>query len=239
MVALPAVVLAVAAVARWRSGNAGVDLAILDQSLWAASRGHGLFSSVLQEHLLGDHFAPGILLFVPLYRLAPTAAWLLVGQVLAAVAAVVLVAGRLRPVLDRTRRAALAAALLLSPPVAFALLADVHGLVFAGPFALGAVFAVQDARPRRAAVLGLLAAMFRQEAGVAVAVAVGLLMLDRGRRRAGVPTMAVLCGYLPVAVLLEGRLGTGDSHWTGHFERLGSSPSDALAHPWRLVAVLL
>ncbi len=237
IVIVPATLLAAASLARWHRGYAGVDLAILDQALWAASHGHGLFSSILQEHLLGDHFEPGLLVFVPLYRILPTAAWLLVGQVVAAVAASVLVVGRLRAPLDRTRRAVLAAALLLSPPVAFALRFDVHGLVFAAPFALGAVFAAQDDQPRWAAVLGLMAAMFRLEAGVAVVAA--MLVLGHGHRRARILPLAALGVYLPLAVLLEGRLGAGDDHWAGHFDRLGTSPSDALAHPWRILLALV
>jgi hypothetical protein len=237
IVLVPAASLAAAALVRSRTGGAGVDLAILDQALWGASHGHGLFSSVLQEHLLGDHFEPGILLFVPLYRIVPTAAWLLVGQVVAAVAAALLVAGRLKVSLDGTRRALLASALMLSPPVAFALRFDVHGLVFAAPFALGAVFTAEDDRPVWAALLGVTAAMFRLEAGGAVVVA--LLLLGRSHRRARFPALAALGAYLPLAVLLEGRLAAGDDHWTGHFDRLGSSPSDALAHPWRILLALV
>jgi hypothetical protein len=237
IVAVPAVVLVAAALARWSHGYGGVDLAILDQALWAASHGHGLFSSVLRENLLGDHFEPGMLLFVPLYRVVPTAAWLLIGQGVAAATAALLVVGRLRTTLDATRRALLAAAILLSPPVAFALQFDAHGLVFAAPFALGAVFAAEDDRPRRAAVLGVLAAMFRLEAGLGVVVA--MAVLGRGHRRARSFALAAVGAYLPLAYVLEGRLGAGDDHWTGHFDRLGSSPADALAHPWRIVLALV
>jgi len=237
IVGVPAVALAVASVVRALHGLGSVDLAILDQSLWAASRGHRLYSSILRENLLGDHFEPGMLLFVPLYRLVATRMWLLLGQTGAAVAAVLLITGRLRHTLSSVRRAVLGAVVLASTPVAYALIFDVHALVFAGPFAIGSVFAAQDGRPRRAAILGLLAAMFRVEAGVGVLVA--LLLVRRRRDRSTTLALAVVGAYLPLAYLLEARLGAGDSHWTGHFEHLGHSPADALAHPARVVTALL
>jgi uncharacterized membrane protein len=230
---VPAVLLTVTAVARYLHGWASIDLAIFDQGLWAASRGHGPWSSIVGESLLGDHFAPGWLAFVPLYRIVASPVWLLLAQGAAAGAAAILVACRLRASIgDRTAGLA-GAALLVSPPVAYALLSDVHSVVLGVPFALACGFALQDGQPRRALVLGLLAASFRVELAAAV---VACFMVLPGDRRDRLRPTLVLGAYLALAVFLEGQLGHGDSH-SVHFAGVGGSPIAALLHPWRLVDI--
>lgn len=235
LLALPALLLGVTAVLRYLSGKSSIDLAIFDQGIWAASRGHSPFSSVIGETLLEDHFGPGMLTFALLYRLVATPVWLLAGQVAAAWSAAWLIARRLRPSLGDRLAALVGAVLLVSPPVAYALLFDVHSVTFAVPFALAAAFALEDGRPRRALLLGLLAASFRVEVGVAVLAAfVALPGVRRGRLVPGV----ALGAYLIVALYLEKALGH-DSYWPIHYGHLGTSPRDALAHPLRLIGVLL
>jgi uncharacterized membrane protein len=235
--AVPAALLAWIAAARFLNGRGGIDLPHFDQGLWLASRGRSPASTVFGEGLLDDHFGPAILVFAPLYRLVATPLWLIVGQVAAAWFAVWQIAGRLSGSLGWKRAAAVAGALLLSPPVAWALLWDVHSIVFAVPFALAAVFAIQDDRPWPALAFGLVAAMFRADAAYGVLAAYVVLPgLSRRRLR---PALLLLA-YVGLATFLEMHLGGHGTAgaWAGYYSRLGTSPVDALTHPWRIVAVL-
>lgn len=235
--AAPAVLLAVVAGARFLNGRAGIDLPHFDQGIWLASRGQAPASTVFGEGLLDDHFGPAILVFAPLYRLAATPLWLIAGQVVAAWFAVRQIAGRLSPALGWRRAALVGGALLLSPPVAYALLWDVHSVVFAVPFALAAVFAVQDDRPWHALGFGLAAALFR--ADVAFGVLAALVFLPGFTLRRLRPAL-LLVAYVGMATYMEMHLGGqgSASAWTGYYGQLGTSPLDAFAHPWRFVTVL-
>jgi uncharacterized membrane protein len=234
VIAVPAVVLLATAIARWVNGKASIDLVVLDQGLWALSRGRSPWAGVIGETLLEDHFGPGILVFGVLYRLAASPVWLITAQTLAGAAAAWLVARRLLDRLGWRMAGAIGAGLLISPPVAYALLFDVHSVVFAVPFALAGVFALEDGAPRRALVFGMLAACFRVEIGLAVLAAFAVWP---GPRRARLRAAAVLGAYLLVAFVLEKRLGH-DSYWPIHYGHLGSTAGAALRHPARVLGVL-
>jgi uncharacterized membrane protein len=233
--AIPAVLLFATAAARYLSGQSTIDLVVFDQGIWALSQGHSPFSSVIGETLLEDHFGPGLLLFGALYRLAATPLWLIAGQTAAAWVAVWLIARRVLPSVGEKMAILIGAALFISPPVAYALLADVHNVVFAIPFALAAAFDVEDGRPRRALLFGLLAALFRVEVGIAVVV---VLLLFPGSRRGRLRPTIALAVYVAVAMYFEKILGH-DSYWPIHYGHLGSSPVDALLHPLGIASAVL
>lgn len=230
-----AAVLTATAIARFVNGQASVDLAVFDQGLWAASRGQRPWSGIIGETLLEDHFGPGILLFVPLYRLLPTPIWLLLAQGTAAWASAFLITRRLTPSIGPRHSALVGAALLGSPPIAFAILSDFHSVVFAIPFALAAGFNLEDRRPRRALALGVIAGLFRVEVGAAVLV---LFAVAPGSRQGRLRTASALFVYLLGALWLEKNLGH-DSYWPVHYGHLGTSLTDALAHPLHVAGILL
>lgn len=237
VLAIPTLLLALTASIRFLNGFAGVDLPHFDQGLWLASRGRNPASTVFGEGLLEDHFSPLLLAFTPLYRLLASPIWLIVAQVAAASATVGQIAHRLLPALGWRRAGMVGAALLLSPPVVAALLWDVHAVVFALPFTLAGVYAVAEDRPGRGLLFGLVAAGFRPDAAYAVLAA--YVFLPRGVRKRGVPAGALLI-YVALATFLEFRLGgRGTGHWAAYYGALGSSPGDALTHPWRVLGQLL
>jgi len=235
IIALPALFLAVTGVLRYVFGHATIDLVVFDQGIWAFSRTGHPWVSVLQENLLGDHFGPGILLFSFLYRILATPIWLIVGQAVAAWAAVLIIARRLVPALGETKAGLVGAALLVSPPVAYALLFDVHSVVFAVPLALLALFALEDGRVASAFLFGLLAATFRVEVGLAVLVA--FAVWPGPYRRRVLPGLALLV-YMGAATHFEAGLGH-DSYWAIHYNHLGAGPVDALLHPFQVLGYLL
>jgi uncharacterized membrane protein len=230
-----AAIITACSIAAWYNGRSGIDLAIFDQGLYVASHHLTMRASIIRETLFEDHFAPGMLLFVALYRIAATPLWVFVGQGVAAFASAKLIADRLRPAIGERLSAWVGAALLISPPVAYCLLWDVHFVVMAVPFALAAAFALEDGRPRRALVFGLLAALFRIDLGIgALAAFVAMPGPRRGRLRPGL----VLAVYLLVAEHFEQALGHA-IFWPMHYAHLGAGPVDALLHPWRIVVTLV
>ena len=235
VLALPALLITVTAVVRYLFGRGAIDLVVFDQGLWLASRGVNPMVSVIGESLLEDHFGLGIFVFAPLYRIFASPLWLVVAQGAAAWAGVRLIVRRLEPGLGAMRAAFVGAALLVSPPVAYALLFDFHSVVLAVPFALAAFFALEDGRSRAALLFGLAATLFRVEVGAAVAIA---FLVWPGPRRGRLKVSAWLWAYLAVAFHFEKALGH-DVYWAIHYGHLGPSMGAALAHPLRIAGTLL
>lgn len=234
LLAVTAAAITASSVAAYVNGRAGIDLAIFDQGLWVASRSVGQPASIIRETLFEDHFSPGMLVFVALYKIVATPIWLLVTQGIAAWAAARLVADRLRDSVGERWSTFAGVGLLLSPPVAYALLWDFHPVVIAVPFGLAAYLAVEDGRPRRALVLGLAASFFRMDVGFAVLTAFAVLP---GDRRSRLRPAAGLLAYLLVAEYFEQALGHA-TFWSMHYGHLGSSPIEALKDPFRLLTTL-
>jgi uncharacterized membrane protein len=222
-------------IAAWFNGRSGIDLAIFHQGLFVASRNLTQPASIIQETLFEDHFAPGMLLFVALYRIVASPVWLFVAQGVAAFAAAKLIAHRLRPAIGERLGAWVGAALLISPPVAYCLLWDVHFVVMAVPFGLAAAFAVEDGRPKRALVFALVAALFRSDIGFA---ALAAFVVMPGDRRGRLRPALVLAAYLLAAQYFEQKLGHA-IFWDMHYAHLGTGPLDAVTHPWRVVDQLI
>jgi uncharacterized membrane protein len=235
IIALPAAFLGVTAVLRYFFGRATIDLVVFDQGIWAASRTGVPWVSVIGENLLGDHFGPAILLFSLPYRIVATPIWLLVGQAVAAWLGVRLIARKLVPAIGEVKAGLVGAALLLSPPIAYAVLFDVHSVTFAVPLALAAVFALEERRMAAAFLLGLLAAMFRVEIGLAVLV---VFAVWPGSRRGRLLPGLGLFAYIATASVLEQGLGH-DHYWAIHYGHLGAGPLAALRDPIALAGHLL
>jgi uncharacterized membrane protein len=229
--AVTAALITASSIAAYFNGRSGIDLAIFDQGLWVAGQGLGNPASIIRETLFEDHFAPGMLLFVALYKVVATPVWLFLGQGLAAWAAAHLVAGRLRPSVGEKWSTLAGVGLLVSPPVAYALLWDFHSVVIAVPFGLAAVFALEDGKPRRALAFGLAASLFRMDVGFAVLAAFAVMP---GNRRSRLRPAAILLAYLLVAEYFEQKLGHA-IFWPMHYGHLGTGPIDALTHPVRVL----
>jgi uncharacterized membrane protein len=234
IVAAPALVLLATAFARFFNVRGSIDLAVFDQGIWNLSRGRAPEVSLIGETLLGDHFGPGFLLFALPYRLIASPLWLIGGQMVAAFIAAWLVARRLAPHIGERWAGAVGAGLLISPPVAYAVLFDVHSVVFAVPFALAAIFALEDGRPRWAMLFGIAAALFRIEIGAGILLAFAVWP---GSRRGRLAAGAILAAYVLAAFGLESMVGEAD-YWAIHYGHLGPSPGQALLHPMPLIETM-
>lgn len=235
-IGIPAIFLAATSIVRNYRGYGSGDLAIYDQGIWNASRGHSPISTIVGGSILGDHFTPGLLAFAPLYRIWPTTVWLSVTQAVALAACIAIIARRLRPFCSTRLIALTVLSLGVAAPLAYPLLFDFHPIVIGTPFALVALWSIEDGRYRHATIMGLLAAAFRPEFAVVVVVA---SLVARGDRTHRARAVGVLITYSVLAQVALVWIGGESKYWEVHYAHLGSSPSDALIHPWRIATALL
>jgi uncharacterized membrane protein len=216
---------------RHRNGWTGFDLAIFDQGSWQLSQGRDHIS-IVERHVLADHFSPVLYALGALYRLAPSPAWLLGAQALALAATVLPMRAIARHVGQPADRATVLVA--VSSPLLAAGLFDFHPSTLAAPFvALAILYGLQDrALPAVLAAVGI--ALCRADlAPVIVAVAV----VSTARVRWRLLVVALLS--LLATSLLPSRFGETTDAWVTYFGHLGDGPLDAALHPWRIVTQLV
>ena len=110
------------------------DLAIFDQVIWNLANGNGWECSVRNVlDLRGDHFEPILLLFVPLYKIYPSVAWLLGIQAAALVGTGVILFNTYRDKISELASFLLFLAFCFYPPLHWLSLADFHPIALA-PF---------------------------------------------------------------------------------------------------------
>ncbi len=110
------------------------DLAIFDQLIWNLANGNGWEVSVRGvQDLRGDHFEPILLLFVPLYKVAPHVFWLLGFQAAALIGAGLLLWATYRKRIGEIVALTLFIAFCLFPPMHWLACADFHPIALA-PF---------------------------------------------------------------------------------------------------------
>ncbi len=210
--------------------------------------------------LFGAHFAPFLAVLVPLYRILPSPATLVVVQTLAIAAGAPLVfrIARLR-LKDERVAAVLAVAYLLNPFVEGVNWFDFHPEAFMMVFLLAMIWAWEERRWLRFAIFTALTLSTLEMAGVLVATvglfwAADLLLAKRslrdvwGVREFRVSVLLIVVGAAwvflglqaialvnPANALLSG--GTGSWSVLGADSLLGV-PAAALANPGNLVAAL-
>ena len=215
---------------RHRNHWTGFDLAIFDQGAWQISQGR-THISIVERHVMADHFSPVLYLFGALYRVAATPVWLFGAQALALGATVLPMRGIARHLgLPESRATAL---LALSGPLLAAGLFDFHPATLAVPFLAAAVLCGLQDRPVAAALAGVAAAACRADLAL---VLVAAAVVARPRARASL--LGVGAGAALVSAVLPGRFGDTNG-WSPHFGHLGSGPVDAVLHPWEPLGHLL
>lgn len=225
-----AVFLAVS-VRRWLDLKAGAsDLGIFDQALWLMAHGRAPFVTTIGIDVFADHVSAVLLLFVPLYRIAASPLWLLAAQ--AACLGLTVVPGRRLADTLGVGRGWATILVLANPFIWSAAVYDVHPVVFATPAVAWLLLAVHRDDRRSATIASVLIALCRADTVVVLAGA-AVLAAGRTRRR--------LLWLIPVPLLaaqiVPHLLGTWQT-FERYYGRLGSSPSDAVTHPWR-VALLV
>jgi uncharacterized membrane protein len=176
-----------------------VSLGFYDNIFYQSAHGHPLGSSFMKAGWHGSaHFDPILLLFAPLYRLAPRAETLLVLQSAwlgAAVVPIYLLSRAHR--LGRGTGLALAALWALHPAVHGANLYEFHSLTLVAPLALWLLYALETGRLRAYFALLLPLLMVREDVPFLLAcVALRALLDERPSwRRAGWITLAASAAW--------------------------------------------
>lgn len=205
------------------------DLGIFDQAVWQLAHGHA-FTSILDRNIFADHFSMVLLVFVPLYWLAATPAWLIFGQAIALGATVIPLRAFAK---DVGVPPWVATALVgCSAPLVAAATFDFHPATLAVPWvAATLLYARRDDRGRALAAAAAIV-LCRADLGLVI-VAVAVL----SGRRTRLPLAATGFTAAVAGAILPGLFGETNG-WTPHFGHLGSGPLDAALHPWHVVAAL-
>jgi len=209
----------------------GFDLGVFDQGIWLLSQGLAPEVTVNGRNLFADHLSVVTLAFVPLYRLSATPYWLFAAQGLALGANVLAFRALARhegaPVWLATLFAVFGAPLLAAAVFEF------HPATLAVPFVSWALLEARRGNVGRLTVAAALIMLCRSELAI---VLLGIAVVARPEVRRRLLVMAPLglaAGYIGPALL--GARGTFEVH----YGNLGTSPKDALLHPWRIPLALL
>jgi uncharacterized membrane protein len=215
---------------RHRNHWSGFDLAIFDQAAWQIAHGRDHIS-VVERHVMADHFSPVLYVFGLLYRAAATPAWFFAAQAIALGATVLPMRGVARHFDQPPARATYLVA--ASGPLLAAVLFDFHPSTLAVPFlAATLLYALQD-RPLATTVAAIAVALCRADLAL-VLLAIALVAAPRARWR-----LVVVGGVAAAAsAAVPGWFGETNG-WAPHFGHLGSSPAQALLHPWDVAGQLL
>ncbi len=223
------------------------DMGNMVQTVYLTAHGHLLemtSSEGQQISRLGSHVDPIIALFALPWLVWPSASMLLIAQALI-VGLAAWPAYRLgqRVLGDSAAAALLACALLLYPPLQFAVLDEFHPVTLAVPFLLFAFVALEEDHRWRALPFLVLAALCKEDIPLIIAVLGAYFAL---RKRALWPLL-ITAGALAYFAVAAGVVIPHYSHAANAFltrYATGESSMSAVAwslltHPWRAVTCLL
>jgi uncharacterized membrane protein len=248
MIALWTAVLGWFSVARFRAfGTGRFDLGNMIQAIWSTAHGDFLATTDIagdQISRLGAHVDPVLIAFAPIFRVWPSPSLLLVLQ------AAIVALGAL-PALWLARRwlgegwIALAgpAVYLLYPPIQWATITEFHAVTLAAPLLMFCVWAAEERRWLPLAVFAVLAALCKEEVGLAL-VMLGLWLALRGARRAGLVLAAGSAAWVAIAVgVIIPHFNDGrSSAFLARYGDLGSSEGEIvrtiLTRPWEAVETI-
>jgi uncharacterized membrane protein len=217
---------------RHRNQHSGAfDLGIFDQAAWQLSHGRW-HVSLVERHILADHFSPVMLAFAPLYRIVATPLWLLGAQALAIGATVLPMRAVARHLGGSP--GVVTALVAASAPLLAAGVFDFHPSTLATPFLAGVLLYGMRGRPIPAALCTVGVITCRADLGL-VALA-GALFLFSGRSRQVVVALGVV-GVLAGAVFPE--LIDSKDTWGPYYGYIGDGPVAALLNPVGVLRALL
>ncbi len=228
--------------------TARYDLGNMTQAVWSASRGE-LFRVTdpdgLRVSRLGAHVDPILGLFAPLWKIWPHPEMLLVVQTLAVATMAPPAFLLARHWLHDDRLAvAFAAVTLLLPAVQWATLFDFHPVTLAAPLILWCIWAAVAGRYVTLAVLAVLAAMTKEQVGLALAVLGLWMIVSLGRRWAGALLAVGALAWTAIAVgvvIPHYNTGGGNALVADRYGDLGNGVGGVLrtiaTHPWDAVSV--
>jgi uncharacterized membrane protein len=216
-------------------GSSAYDLGIFDQAVWHMSRFEPPASTVSGfSNILGDHFYPILVLFVPLYWIAPSPDALIAAQAILLAVSMVPVFFFLRDRLPSGVSLTLAAAYGVSWGIQQTAVFDVHEMAFA-PLAVAALILAMDRCQWSLFWISACALVLIKEDLIALLSGVGLyLMAFQGERRRG----AVLLAASLVLFVVVSRFVIPAFSDTGAYAYT-SAYGAVLERPWRIPLLLV
>jgi uncharacterized membrane protein len=249
MIAVYAGVFSYLSLARHRAFWTGrFDLGNMAQAVWSTAHGRPLETTDIagrQFTRLGAHVDPVLVLFTPL----AWTPWL--PQALLVLQAVIVALGALpafwlgRRWLGDDRMAVGAAAVyLLYPPLQWTTVTEFHPVTLAAPLLMFCIWAAEERRYLALTVFAVLAALTKEEVGLALAV-LGLWMIVRGTgRRYGIYLAVASLAWVAFAVKVviphynEGR----GSRFVDRYSTLGEDGAGVVhtlvTRPWEAVQLI-
>lgn len=201
------VILALGLFRHWGYMTSINDLGVFDQAVWGTLHGKFMLntSNEFNQHInwLGFHFHPVLLLFVPLYAIAPYPEWFALAQALAlSVAAWPIYLLTSRILKSETAGLIWAIAYLVNPFLLSAAAWDFHPVTLAVPFFAMGLLAVEKA-DSRLLFLSCLPLLFIQEQLGASVACFGLLWwLRRHGWKTATALILLGLGHLLLVVVL-------------------------------------
>ena len=225
------------------------DLGNMVQAVWATAHGHPLevtSTSGVQFIRLGAHVDPILAVFAPLWWVWPAPQMLLVVQVVVVATGAVPAAllGR-RWIGDETLALACGIVYLMYPAIQWSLVTEFHPVTLATPLLLWCIWAVDTDRTWVLMVLAPLAALTKEQVGVALAMIGVWALVRRSRRRVGAAliggglTWSLVCFLFIIPHFSP----VGESPFVGRYAELGESQGAVLktvvTRPWEALAIMV
>ena len=206
------------------------DVGLFDQGIWLLSQGRNPQLTVIDDHLFADHLSLVLLAFAPLYRIVASPLWMVAAQALAIGTAVLQLRTLAREAGVRPRWATVAT--VASSPLLAAAAYDFHPVVMTVPVIAWALVVGRRDDVGRCTIACVLVGLIRADAAVLL-LGVAVMAAPAARRRLITLALPILLAGLFVPVLAG-----SDQSFSRYYAGLGTSPLDALAHPWRAASVL-
>ena len=220
---------AISAVVRHWRFDSSYDLAIYDQAVWHLSRFEPPASSIRgMTNLFGDHFHPVIVLFAPLFWIAPAAETLLAAQAVLLALSIVPVFVYARDRLPHGIALAMAVAYGLFWGMQQTAVFDVHEAAFA-PLAVASLLLAMDRKAWRWFYVAAVAVAAVKEDLTPFLMCVGAYLWLRGERwRGGAVLVTSLAAFMViVGLVIPAASDAGRYGYRGTY-------ADALDHPWSI-----
>jgi uncharacterized membrane protein len=210
------------------------DLAIYDQGIWHLSQFEAPASSVRGvSNLFGDHFHPVIVLFTPLFWIAPFAETLLAAQAILLALSIIPVFSYARDRLPRGTAIAIAVAYGLFWGMQQTAAFDVHEAAFA-PLAVAWLLLAMEQQQWRRFYLAAVAVALVKEDLIPFLMFVGAYLFVRGERRRGsiLAAASFVAFIVVVGLAIPAASDGGDYGYRSAYD-------DVLRHPWRIPVQLV
>jgi uncharacterized membrane protein len=223
-------IISVARHANFLSG--GYDLGIFNQAIWHYSRFMAPASGIKElPNLLADHFHPALVVFAPLYWLAPRAESLLVAQAFLLTASVwplyLFAKKRLQ---SQVTAVLLAASYLIFWGIRSAAFYDFHEVALAAPVLAWLLYMTAEQRWRVVVPLLVALLLIREDMALVVLFYGLYLLLTRLNWRLGLAAMVAGAGWFVLVLfyLIPALQPAGEAYTHWNYPQLGAGPGEAV-----------